>query len=693
MKKPEDISRVIVVFKTHLDIGYTDLAEKVLKNYRDSFIPASVELAFKANAGGKKRFVWTVGSYLVYHYLSHPDVPPERKERLEEALRLGWIRWHALACTTHTELLDAPLLRFNLSLSKDLDRRYGKSTIAAKMTDVPGHTVAMVPLLAGAGVEYLHIGVNSGSRMPRTPPLFVWRYGSADVVVNYAGAYGEPAILPEYASETGTERVCLEFAHAGDNAGPPGAGELEALYAGLAARYPGADIEAGSLDDFALCIRRIRDKLPVVDEEIGDTWIHGAASDPLKVAWYRELLHLKDRWMEEGTLTGDCYTEFMENLLLVAEHTWGTDSKRYLQDYSNWKKEDFRKARAAGSIDEEKLSSYNRLLLASFGRHGELFRTQKLASYSNFEASHREQRAYIDKALAALPESLAAQAKPRLERLARGFTGSFSGRKAELFEPFNINGWTVTVGSHGEITHLKNSGLGLDKEVSFCRFSYEVFNGLAPDHSVFDYGRGMKDNWVWFDPSFAKPGLSFEEGIKAGRYEADTASLSIEGDRLLVSLKMPRFICEDYGCPREIVLEHRFGGNSIASTLYLSGKDANRIPEALWLGMNFSVANANRWKMIKFGNALSPLDVVSGGSRRLHCVEELRYRAADGVIRVIPEHSPLMTLGSPCLYDTGDEYGDPGAGVHFLLFNNRWGTNFKQWFEDDVSFDYMTIFG
>jgi hypothetical protein len=211
MKKSD---KVIVVFKTHLDIGYTDLAETVLKNYRESFIPASVELTFKANAEGRLRFVWTVGSYLVYHYLSHPDVPKPHKNRLEEALRLGWIRWHGLACTTHTELMDTALLRFNLSLSKELDAQFGKTTIAVKMTDVPEHTIAMAPYLAEAGIEYLHIGVNSGSRMPNVPRLFVWRYNASDVVINYAGAYGEVSVLPPSGEGAETKRVCLEFAQA-----------------------------------------------------------------------------------------------------------------------------------------------------------------------------------------------------------------------------------------------------------------------------------------------------------------------------------------------------------------------------------------------------------------------------------------------------------------------------------------------
>lgn len=40
------------------------------------------------------------------------------------------------------------LFRFGPSLSGELDRRFDKRTIAAKMTDVPGHTRSIIFILA-----------------------------------------------------------------------------------------------------------------------------------------------------------------------------------------------------------------------------------------------------------------------------------------------------------------------------------------------------------------------------------------------------------------------------------------------------------------------------------------------------------------------------------------------------------------
>ena len=40
--------------------------------------------------------------------------------------------------------------------------------------------------------------------------------------------------------------------------------------------------------------------LPVVTQEIGDTWIYGVASDPIKVARYREVARLRKDWLDQG---------------------------------------------------------------------------------------------------------------------------------------------------------------------------------------------------------------------------------------------------------------------------------------------------------------------------------------------------------------------------------------------------------
>ena len=51
------MKKVIVVSKTHLDLGFTDYAENIRQKYIDKFIPEAIDLAEKVNKDGKKYFV------------------------------------------------------------------------------------------------------------------------------------------------------------------------------------------------------------------------------------------------------------------------------------------------------------------------------------------------------------------------------------------------------------------------------------------------------------------------------------------------------------------------------------------------------------------------------------------------------------------------------------------------------------
>ena len=72
------IKRIHVIFKTHLDIGFTDYARNVVCRYVQVFIPQAMDLARQLrDAGGGERFVWTTGSWLIHEYLerSSPSAP------------------------------------------------------------------------------------------------------------------------------------------------------------------------------------------------------------------------------------------------------------------------------------------------------------------------------------------------------------------------------------------------------------------------------------------------------------------------------------------------------------------------------------------------------------------------------------------------------------------------------------------
>ena len=167
------MKKVIVVSKTHLDLGFTDFAETIRQNYVNQFIPNACRIAERLNSPQKKKFVWTTGSWILWQALQSPD--NTLRQTVRRALERGDLANHAMPFTLHTELLDKDTLEYGLSISDAIDEITGRKTTAAKMTDVPGHTAGLVPILAKHGIRLLHIGVNGSSAIPDVPQCFLWK--------------------------------------------------------------------------------------------------------------------------------------------------------------------------------------------------------------------------------------------------------------------------------------------------------------------------------------------------------------------------------------------------------------------------------------------------------------------------------------------------------------------------------------
>merc|ERR1712178_628885 len=83
-------------------------------------------------------------------------------------------------------------------------------------------------------------------------------------------------------------RVGLCYAWKGDNHGPHSYDEASGILKAVRGLYPNADVVASdAFDDFVAAAWEHRATLPVVTAEIGDTWIYGASTDPLRVARFR----------------------------------------------------------------------------------------------------------------------------------------------------------------------------------------------------------------------------------------------------------------------------------------------------------------------------------------------------------------------------------------------------------------------
>ncbi len=656
------IKRVVVMFKCHFDAGFIDTQYNVVHKYFNQYFPHAIEIARAANAGGERRYVWTTGSWLLFEYLEQASAA-ERKT-MEDAIARGDIAWHALPFTWQTEMLDPSMIEGSLAISRSLDRRFGVVTTGAKMTDVPGHTRGIVAPLAKHGVGLLEIGVNGGSTAAQLPPLFLWKDpGGASLPMMYHPDYEGIAIVP------GSD-VAVVTRVRDDNSGPHTAEEIAKIHADLAARFPSAKIVAGSLTDMANAIAPHRDKLPVVTGEIGDTWIHGCASDPLKVARYRAVARLRESWIAMNALAVGDATDLalLRHVLLEAEHTWGTDTKTWL-DFENYV-----------PADLERMLEQKR--------------------YEVVEFSWIEKRQDLLDGVATLPETLREEALQAIESV-NAIWPIVPAKTAAVAAGTAIDTahYVLEIDAKtGAITRLRNKATGREWASAtnpIALFSYQTLSQEHYQRFLADYLTTKAD---WAQKDFGKPNIE-RFGARDEEWQAESAEVFLEdaaeAHRVLVRLKIKDEEAFESGraaFPRAVFLEVVLAKAEPAIHLTLSwfGKPATRMPEALWLTFNPIVEDQKRWTLGKTGEAIGPFEVVASGNRHMHCLQT-GFAWEQGADRISVEtlDAPVVALGERTPLKFSNDQPDLSKGIHSCLYNNAWGTNYIMWYGEDVRARYV----
>lgn len=637
------MKKIIVLFKTHLDIGFTAMANEVVENYLQNYLPNAMKVA-RQMRGEKERFIWTTGSWLIEKFL---EESPERG-LLEEAIAAGDVRWHGLPFTTHSELMDTELFRYGLSISERLNCRFGMNTIAAKMTDVPGHTRAIIPHMVNAGIQFLHIGVNPASTRPDVPTLFRWKAVSGEeMVVMYNNDYGELTPIGD-----GGVAVC--FAHTGDNKGPQSVEEIRTVYRNLHEKYPEAEICAGTLEDVAR-EALLQEHIPVIDQEIGDSWIHGAGSDPKKMSQYRALLRQKSRSPKENM------QEMYKHLLLVPEHTWGLNENVWLgkevpdafmcPEHTIFSKEEFTNAR-------------------------------NTVPFRRMEASWEEQREYVKLAVDSVSEKRLPEVKNCMAEYKRepwNVTEYQHISPSGMEERLELAGWQVIINAHGAICGLaKGNKTIADGEHRLGEFVYEVFSQKEYDRFVEEY---VTNRFDWAMEDFGKIGV--EKVISEHQeYYPNVTDIYYHENTMVIRMELAECAVARYGGMSQLEMVICFGEEDVTFDFAWWGKEPTRVPEASWLSFNplSRVCRVN-----KLGAWLDPEQVIRGGNRRMHAVDEgvlfegLKLETLD---------APLVSIGERSLLQFPKTLPTLDNGICCNLHNNVWGTNFRMWYDEDTRFRF-----
>ena len=528
--------------------------------------------------------------------------------------------------------------------------------------DVPGTTRSIIPIMKRNKVEAITVGVNTATMPPAVPSVFNWKdIVSGHSIIGmwhphgYGGQHGpsleDMVIVPGFSE-------ALAFAIRGDNSGPPSIVEVFRNYATLKKLFPGAKIVASGYDTFVEKLLTVVDKLPTYSQEIGDTWIHGIASDPFKTAATRVSMRHFSKCLAESkcSLENPDILNFAALLIKNGEHTWGKDVKKYLHDTTHWLNSEF---------------------------HSQL----NQSNFQDIVNSWIEQRDWgLNYALDMLNDSnpLKLDIVAELDQLSfDGHVDTNSFKKISVSTQVNCGPVKIGFSSQtGGINNLQyNSRTYATDSNQIAQIVYETYTAddfkTFLDEYVYDFGQG----YIFLD--LGKPGLN---GTEKFNVSPNAKSLWLkETDDSCVFLLESSFeskLISDYGAPQaawtQIEIPKNGDGLELFACVYLVNKTSTRIPESLSVYFNPAGVDSHTMKMSKLGEYIPVLDVIKNGSKHLHAcdVNGISYDN----LRIQSNDTALVCLGYPTPFPVPMETPNIAKGFSFNILNNIWGTNYVMWY-------------
>ena len=692
-----EVTTVHIVSQCHLDAGYKGpFVAGVLSEWFNKWIPHSIALSEQLRQeGGQEQHRWTMPPWVASYFL---DCPSDGAVWLEDnaftrrrntsspiesfglqcpnastvtsfraAVARGDISLYASDFCTMGEYGDAQLTGWTSDFARSVEVLAGqphRSTVASQR-DEPGFTRAAIPLLVGRGVTGFVIGVDEASPVAAVPRAFRWRDGASDTELlvawhgyGYGGgdSGGGPANVsgpnqcqsqpPADGSGFNSGRYCNStitvsgLSHAlalftqQDDEGPPSRAQIFHYYAQLRLMFPNASIIASTYEAFFEELAKVKETLPIVDSEIGDTWVDTPPSDPLLGAQFRALMRARRRCAEtmpalcNGSDTSSAFYQFSRYLLKNLEHDWGPGLFMLPSGPDGmWSNEEL----------QGNLSSCDGLPALGMPCEGVV--------------GWLDQRAWsVSLALRALnqtapPHPLLPMATAELAALTPHHPGSAAAAMTAVprsgwLTPLTVcaGGATVAFDISGAIVQLKTLPNNLSWADSNHKLAQPVVHVSSPQQR-----RAWGAAYLVSEPA-SESFFKTANPLGDGRGHIPTANAMWRSDHsVLFRQSLPAHVVRDFGGAQELWQGYEFSQHQLESksnsndttgttsvlrvniTLWAFNKTATRTTESWWLRFqpaeNAALRHRNM-RLSKLGSLIDPLDVVLNGSRSLHGVDE-----------------------------------------------------------------------
>jgi hypothetical protein len=714
------VKEIIVVFKTHFDIGYTHRVKDIVQYYRTEMIDRALKtMDASQSLPSEEQFKWTCPGWVMSKVMEPwPGQTEERRKKLDETFSKGRFITHAMPFTVETDVCEPEVLTRGLGFASRLSRQYGLPLPqSAKVTDMPSHSGELATVLANAGVKFLHIGCNWPSGYVQTPGLFWWEgpdgsriltfyssiYGTA-TGLNWPSGWGKgehfvgQGLLPP---ADWPYKVWPAIFVTMDNSGPPKEKDLKALFDEAREKLPGVKIRMGTMDDFAKAILAEHPRLPIVKKEMPDTWIHGFMSDPGGSKLSRESAPLLEAdevlntqlktWGLPVSSIADSLARAYELMALYAEHTWG------------------------GS--------------ASVNQYGDEFKKLPASKYSDLEASWEDKTDYIRGAwnisnqlkqenLKWLAQSVKCdpasvivynplpwrrsgivdvKGQPVFVKNipASGYTTVSLPDKSEVKRPadnfIENQFYKITFDAdNGAIRSLIDKRTGYDWSANisgsqtgqYCneRFTYEQTVNFT---EVYQQRRALDENGVWLHPGMHKPGMISEKLVPYRMASPVGGKLSIHATSLQQTavLEMPADTARHLPASQlKVTLVDDQPYMDMEVTIIDKAKD--NWPEADWLALPFNIKDP-AFKVYRPLGIMDPAyDILKGANKYMYSVGQgVTLTDAQGRgIAVAPLDHPLISLDTPGCWKFSLDFVPKKPVVYINLYNNQWNTNYRYWY-------------
>ncbi|MBN2313425.1 MAG: hypothetical protein JXM79_05810 [Sedimentisphaerales bacterium] len=696
---------VWLLHHSHVDIGYTHVQTEVEQKHWQYFKQV-IDLArttteypkgsaFKWNT----EVLWAVDSYL-------KQASPEDRETFIKAVKNGWIGLDALYGNELTALCRPEELIHLVEYAQMLRKHYEVTIDSAMITDVPGYTWGIVPILAQSGVKYFSVGPNRGHRIGYTLSTwgdkpFYWESpcGKHKILCWVAGeGYSffhsgrlDGGRLFDYLSRLADAKypydmVQLRYSIGGDN-GPPDP-DLSQFVKDWNAKYAYPKlIVATTSEMFRAFEQKYGDKLSRIRGDFTPYWEDGAGSSAAETAINRNaaerLVQAETLWamLDPEHYPAEQFYEAWRSVILYDEHTWGAHCSISQPD-SDFTKAQW-KIKQAFALNAE-VQSYN-LLNNALAKHRTTEKNVTAIDVFNTSSWNRTDLVILPKSIS-VPGGIITEIDGKNVKSQRLSTDELAFL-AENVAPFSAKRFIFQSGKASAPDNVTAHGAELNNGVISLTVNDQTgaiqslkWKGLDAELVNQDTDLGLNDYFYVAGREPTNPKRNGAVQISVKERGPLIASLLIESDAP--------------GCNKLTRELRLIDGIDRVDIIDVIDKQKIYEQEAVHLAFAFNVPDGvirmnTPWAVVR-----PEADQLAGACKNYFTVQRwIDISNADYGVTLATPDAPLIEVGALTNDPRGKSVGwikeiKPSSTIYSYVMNNYWETNYKAGQEGPTTFRY-----